>query len=374
MQIFYILQVTCGRTKSKEVAKFLGMEGFRYLVKKMQKEMFSMIIDETTDISTEKCLVMVVRQFDTYQGKTQDSFFRLVQPPDGSGEAICNVLLSALEHNEIPLQNFIEFSTDNASSMVGRKSGVATLLKKKIPHIFHIGCVCHSINLINSSSLKCIPHEVEQLLKNIYNYFKSSKRQSDYKDLQSIFDVPEHRLLRLSDTRWLSFESVSNRILEQWSVLQHYFIREQFEEKCSKKLEKIHNIQQELSTTNKIYLKFLVYILKIMNSLNTSFQSESSQIIYLISLTKEIVLQIFRNFLKKDCITLTELWNIDYTNILHIKDVTKIYMGHEAETLICSENISEIDIIIIKTNILKFYQTICDQIFSRIDINDKKTE
>lgn len=36
--------------------------------------------------------------------------------------------------------------------------------------------------------------------------------------------------------------------------------------------------------------------------------------------------------------------------------------------------IKTIIIIIIKTNILKFYQNICDQIFSRIDINDKKNE
>lgn len=207
------------------------------MVEKMQSQIFSLIIDETTDISTEKCLVIVVRQFDTLKGKTKDAFFKLVQPPDGTGESISNTLLSTLEENNIPLKNFIGISTDNASSMVGRHSGVSTLLKRKLPQIFHIGCVCHSINLINSSSLKCVPIEVENLLRNIFNYFKSSKRQSDFQELQSIFDVPEHKILRLSDTRWLSFESVANRILEQWVALQHYFIREQFEENSPKKLE-----------------------------------------------------------------------------------------------------------------------------------------
>lgn len=57
-------------------------------------------------------------------------------------------------------------------------------------------------------------------------------------ELQSIFDVPEHKLLRLCDTRWLSFESVANRVLEQWIVLQHFFIRAQFEEKDKKNFGK----------------------------------------------------------------------------------------------------------------------------------------
>lgn len=101
------------------------------------------------------------------EGKTEDNFFRLLQPDDGSGESIARAVLDSLEKAKIPLTNFIGFATDNASTMTGKRTGVSTLLKKRIPDLFHIGCVCHSINLMNSSALACIPDEVEQLPKNI---------------------------------------------------------------------------------------------------------------------------------------------------------------------------------------------------------------
>lgn len=371
-EMFPLLQVKCNRTKSKEVAQFLGREGQRSIVSKMQKQQFSLIIDETTDISTDKCLVMVVRQYNMSQGKTNDNFFKLVKPENGKGETICNAVLEALESNNIPLQNFIGFATDNASAMVGRINGVSSLLKNKIPDLFHLGCVCHSVNLMNISALECLPEDVEKLAKNIFNFFRSSNRKVDFKELQSIFDVPEHKLLRLSDTRWLSFEEVAKRILEQWTVLQHYFNRAQLEEKNPKTLDKIRVIQDALSSTNYIYLKFLVYILGIMNKFNKCFQSESSQIIYLISYTKDILLQIFQNFLQKEYILATNLENVSYRETLNIKDITNIYIGHEAEAAIQSENMSNIECIAIKQNILKFYQKLCDGILSRININDKK--
>lgn len=115
--------------------------------------------------------------------------------------------------------------------MVGSKSGVVTLLKKKIPHVFHIGCISNSLYLIIKSALKCIPEDVEKLLRNILNFLKSVKRQSNFKQIQSIFVVSDHTILRLSDIRWLSFESVAERVLDQWLVLEEYFKQVQVTEK-----------------------------------------------------------------------------------------------------------------------------------------------
>lgn len=136
--------------------------------------------------------------------------------------------------------------------------------------------------------------------------------------------------------------------------------------------QKIGKIQQELNVINKVYLSFLSYILKIMNTLNKTFQSESSQIIYFTSLVKEILTQIFCNFLKKDYINCTNICDIDYKNNIHIKDLINMYIGHEAEMLICSVNLTEIQIKAIKCNILTFYQSICDEILYRFDLNNKK--
>ena len=81
----------------------------------------------------------------------------------------------------------------------------------------------------------------------------------------------------------------------------------QLEEKSAANVDKIKIIQEGLSIVNKIYLKFLVYILRSMNKLNRNFQSEGSQIIFLISSTKQVLLEIFKNFLKKKYVTATKI-------------------------------------------------------------------
>lgn len=108
-----------------------------------------------------------------------------------------------------------------------------------------------------------------------------------------------------------------------------------------------------------------------MNKLNLIFQSESSKLIYLISSTKDILSNIFKN-LKKEYIMQTNIEQIDFYDPLHIKDTFNIYIGHEAELEIYTNEISTSDIVDIKTKILLFYQNLCSEILSRINISDKR--
>ncbi|XP_058985277.1 uncharacterized protein LOC101887966 [Musca domestica] len=50
----------CGRTKSTQLAEILGNEAMKRIVSDLRTCKFSLIVDETTDVSTTKCLVLVV--------------------------------------------------------------------------------------------------------------------------------------------------------------------------------------------------------------------------------------------------------------------------------------------------------------------------
>ena len=39
------------------------------------------------------------------------------------------------------------FAADNASVMMGSMGGLKAKLLEKVPHLFVIGCICHSLNL-----------------------------------------------------------------------------------------------------------------------------------------------------------------------------------------------------------------------------------
>jgi hypothetical protein len=85
-------------------------------------------------------------------------------------------------------------------------------------------CVCHSFHLSASYACQKIPRFVEDLTRNIYNYFSSNpKRISEFKHFQNFCEVKIHKILHLSQTRWLSVHFVVSRNLEQYGALQLFF-------------------------------------------------------------------------------------------------------------------------------------------------------
>lgn len=100
---------------------------------------FSIIMDETTDISTEKTLVLVVRFFDSAEGRVQDNFFGLIKISNGTAAEIHSKTIEHLRKNNIPLHKMIGFAADNACVMMGNIKGVKALFQKDNNKIIHFG-------------------------------------------------------------------------------------------------------------------------------------------------------------------------------------------------------------------------------------------
>lgn len=73
-------ELKCARTKpttvTNTILKDAGVEDFAM---HLQKCKFSIIIDETTDINTTKCLAIVVRYFDSTECAVRDRFLSLIE-------------------------------------------------------------------------------------------------------------------------------------------------------------------------------------------------------------------------------------------------------------------------------------------------------
>ncbi|VEN59042.1 unnamed protein product [Callosobruchus maculatus] len=121
--------------------------------------------------------------------------------------------------------------------------------------------------------------EAEEFVQDIYNYIcRSPKRLKVYEEFQAFIDLKPHKLLRLSQTRWLSLEAVVKRILEKWQALKLYFTSEVIEEKDFMRPRQILDKFERPET--EIYLSFLCYILPLINKLNLEFQSENRKSIF----------------------------------------------------------------------------------------------
>ena len=109
--------------------------------------------------------------------------------------------------------------------MFGENLSVSTLLKKDLPHVAAIKCSCHMIHLCASHACLKLSTTLEDLCRNIYSHFsRSTLRQKDFTQFQEFVQAQPHKMLKLSQTRWLSLESCVTRILEQWKALRLYFI------------------------------------------------------------------------------------------------------------------------------------------------------
>lgn len=93
---------------------------------------FSIIIDETTDISTQKELAIVCRFYDKEQKKVVSHFYNMIPITDSTAESLYRAVLSLLSEDNISLSNLIEFAADTTNVMFGGRNSVATRLKADI--------------------------------------------------------------------------------------------------------------------------------------------------------------------------------------------------------------------------------------------------
>lgn len=197
------------RTKAADICKnCFTPEALRILTEEIKNAVsFSIILDETTDISTSKSLAVVARYFNGR--KVKDRFFGLFEIQIATSESIFNATMAHLEKHGVPVEKLIGLAADNANVMMGNKTGLKALFKQRFPNIFVLGCVCHSFHLCASAAAEKLPKSVEDFARGIYNFFSnSSKRCHNLKECQGFIDEKPRKMLKLSQTRWLSLQVI----------------------------------------------------------------------------------------------------------------------------------------------------------------------
>nr|XP_015840122.1 PREDICTED: uncharacterized protein LOC107399001 [Tribolium castaneum] len=256
------------------------------LTKTLKNIKFSLIIDETTDTSTFKCLVLIARFYCNKENRVLDKFWGLVRLKNCTSQGIFDSINQHFLENNVPITNLIGLAADNATVMMGAFNGVQAKLRELVPDLYVLGCSCHSLNLCSTPACLMLPTSVEKLTKDIHLYFAhSSKRTESFEEFQTFTNVESHKVLKLAQTRWLSLGSVVKRILEQWPALVLFFQNEADVEN----VPKAKLILQALSNPIfKLYFQFLAFILDIINQINVEFQSEKYKLHVLLNRLKNL--------------------------------------------------------------------------------------
>ncbi|MCO5549887.1 hypothetical protein L7F22_003361 [Adiantum nelumboides] len=226
---------------------------------------FGIMIDGSTDISVHHHLVIYFSYID--QGSMPcTTFYGMVRTRDSSAQGIFDAFFIELENANVDVTKLIAFGSDGCSTMVGRKKGVATLLKKLNPRLTAIHCVAHRTNLASCDTSKKIPYarQIDTLVNGIANYFSSSsKRMEHLQDLQEELDCDVVKMQRVFEIRWLSRHACLSKVCKSMDALLVALAKEK------------EDLYKMLSTFECMYaIHFLADILEKMSVLSKRFQKD----------------------------------------------------------------------------------------------------
>ena len=240
-------------------------------ISKLQNaKFFSLLLDESNDVSNVKNLLVYCQFLNTERKKVEISFIKLLALQECNAEAIFTSVVKFFNNNSISLDKMIMFTSDGASVMLGCNNGVQAKLKSTVPHLLEFHCVAHREALSVSQAYQCIDYfvQLESTLRAIYSFFAhSSVRLERLKLVFNILDKKFVRLHKLFDVRWLSRLEAVKAIVRSYEALVMYFDdqadKEVAAEGIAKRLKKYRFV---------VSLHFLCDILSTLGQLNKTFQ------------------------------------------------------------------------------------------------------
>lgn len=297
--------LTLGRTKCTQIIKevITPLEE-EELINNIKKNSFSILIDESTDITNKKNLCCLVKYVHPTSGKVMTNLLELItiDARDCSAQKLFQTFQSMMDNKGISLKSITGIACDNAAAMVGIHNSFTSKLKIFCPNIFVMKCICHSSALVASYACREIPKECEELLRVISSYVsESAKSSAELSEFQEYMEVECKKILKPSATRWLTLHPCIVRLLENWDVLKNFFRLASFEDK-RKNADFIYEELQK--DENKAILLFLKYVLNYINEFNALFQSRKILIHCIVEECKKLILTMARNFLDADFFTL----------------------------------------------------------------------
>ncbi|CAL1688680.1 unnamed protein product [Lasius platythorax] len=122
------------RTKcSKLISNVISSALLSELVEDVGNKPYSLIIDESTDISVKKYIAVCIRYFSLMQSDIVTEFLGIITIIETTAVTLYDSLVNYLKEINLPVKNLIGIGTDGASNLCGKNHSLFTLLKERVP-------------------------------------------------------------------------------------------------------------------------------------------------------------------------------------------------------------------------------------------------
>lgn len=135
----------------------------------IQNNPFSVLVDDSTDISTRKLLCILGRFVHPEDWKIHTILLELkaIDATDCSAQKLCEEFKEYLKSKDISLSNLIGVASDGANVMIGKNNSFFSHLKSELPNLVLMHCICHSSALAASKATALLPRSPENLIRSV---------------------------------------------------------------------------------------------------------------------------------------------------------------------------------------------------------------
>eukprot|EP00745_Piridium_sociabile_P017086 TRINITY_DN2568_c0_g1_i14.p1 TRINITY_DN2568_c0_g1~~TRINITY_DN2568_c0_g1_i14.p1 ORF type:complete len:672 (-),score=163.69 TRINITY_DN2568_c0_g1_i14:435-2351(-) len=367
----------CGRSKATAMIREMSCMHSMELSQRMKKQPFTIATDGSNDVD-KKSFPIVVRIQDSNGAVNSELLAVRVCDDAATGQNIFNLVDDELQVRSIPWNNCISFGCDNAAVMTGRHKGVISFIRKEKQEVHMSGCCLHLVHIAAKNGASCLP-PVDDMLVDIFQYFKKSvNRQHELKDLQTLYDMQQRKVLKHVSTRWLSIARCVDRLLANWEALRHFFIKEQ-EKKPGGSTStytscKVDSIALFLkSPTNRLFCQFLSYTLKAFDKVLKGLQADEPMIHALRPYLVELINDLFSRFMLPSAVVGKSVEEVQYAVRANQKADRDLLIGSAASGMIEEADKSHLRSSRIQdfySAVRKYFQTVCEYLLKKLPLDD----
>lgn len=187
-----------------------------------QSKCYTVLADETCDISGVEQFSLCVRYFDKATKTLREDFLKFVPVVDVSGKSLAKVLLDTLKSIGINLDFLRGQGYDGASAMQGKFNGVQAIVKESYPLALYLHCSSHSLNLCISDACNLKPiRNATGTLQAVCVFLRTPKRQDVLEKAidKCITDTRKKKLKKLCPTRWVERHEAVLVFLELYDAI-----------------------------------------------------------------------------------------------------------------------------------------------------------
>ncbi|MGH0123448.1 UNVERIFIED_CONTAM: hypothetical protein FKN15_012539 [Acipenser sinensis] len=207
-----------------EIIEIMASQVIDSIVNEVKKaEVFSIIADETMDLSRHEQVALIVR-YVNQSFEIQERFIGFYRTLQTDGASLATLIKSTLSALGLDISALRGQCYDGAANMRGPYKGVATRILSENPLAYYVHCYAHILNLCVVDMVSCIPvvRNAFGILQALRNFIEvSSKRHAVFEKITSekTYSAGPATLKSLSDTRWNCRVEAIRAVLENFDEM-----------------------------------------------------------------------------------------------------------------------------------------------------------